>query len=498
MSEQLENCPGCETPRPRNPNEGCPGCGRKGAAARVGSVLAGKYRLDSVLGEGGMGIVYRATHLALGGQVAVKFLLADWAVRADLRERFRREAAALTRLKHPGIVTAFDFGEDSGELFLVMELVSGTPLAKHVRVGNETMHPTRIVNALDQVLQVLEVAHGMNMVHRDLKPDNIMLLETADRVERIKVLDFGLVLLSDGENAQRLTATHAAQGTPLYMSPEQCRGRDVGPPTDIYALGVILFELLAGDLPFNADSIAQLFVSHMYMDPPAIRDVGLRREPPRGFEELARRAMSKRPEERPTAAQFRDELQAVLRGEDDASRMAHAAESRAAAVGLSREDRALVPLAPQVSHPTVRFDSGVAIGPVGAATAATVVGVTTAVGYGAAPDTRVRVALVGFDDAEASSLKTSLAVFGMSGVVLAEDALVGAEPVTAVLIPGDAVAVARTERLRAAGPPVLVLGVSRAEDVPVLVRAGASDVIVGAIVADAVAKKITRLGRRKR
>ncbi len=178
-------------------------------------------------------------------------------------------------------------------------------------------------------------------------------------------------------------------------------------------------------------------------------------------------------------------------------------ESRAAAVGLSREDRALAPLVPLAPAPTpvtIRVDAGIAVGVVGAATAATVVGIDTKVGFGPAPDTRLRVALVGFDEAQVSTLKPSLAVFGMLSVVMAEESVLGgsAEPVAAVLIPGDAVAAARTERLRAAGPPVLVLGVARAEEVPVLVRAGASDVIVGAIVADAVAKKITRLGRRKR
>jgi len=346
-------CAACGEPD-IHPAMSCPTCGRMPATARIGNTLGGRYRIDGLIGQGGFGLVYRATHVLLDQPVAVKFLLAEWAKSTELRTRFQREATALARLRHPGIVAVHDFGEEDSDLYIVMELVEGTPLAKVILQQGKVLAEERVVRLLGGVCEVLEVAHGAGIVHRDLKPENVMVVgEGAD--ERVKILDFGLALVQE-PGSQRLTKTNAVQGTPVYMSPEQCRGRDVGPKTDVYALGVMLFELLAGVPPFMAEGPMEIMAQHMFVEPPRVKEVGLKREPHPGLEALARAALSKKVEERPSAAEFRARLTEALAGEDDASLLAASVTARLSNAVLTREERALPPRVPSVRPPAESTD----------------------------------------------------------------------------------------------------------------------------------------------
>jgi serine/threonine-protein kinase len=304
----------------------CPVCGMEAEKSRAGTLLAGKYNVGELLGRGGMGVVHKGTRVSDGRAVAIKFLLGQWASRAEVRARFQREADVLRRLDHPGIVHAEAFGEDEGDLYLVMEFVAGKLLSEEIERDGKTMPVERAVRILDHVLEVLEVAHAQGIVHRDLKPENIMCLAPSvgggdgDREERIKIFDFGLALVPDHEVAKRLTETYAVHGTPFYMSPEQCRGRDVGPPTDVYAVGAMFFEMLAGAPPFDADNMATLLVQQMFVEPPRVAEKGVKQEPPAALEAIVRRALAKNAPDRPTATEMRRMLRDAVTGEDDVSR----------------------------------------------------------------------------------------------------------------------------------------------------------------------------------
>ncbi|MCE7960468.1 MAG: serine/threonine protein kinase, partial [Acidobacteria bacterium ACB2] len=211
------------------------------------------YRVEAVLGRGGMGTVYLATDTRLARTVALKLLPSDAASPAR-RQRFLREAQAASALDHPGIVTVHDVGNDLGSDFIVMEHVKGRTLREVIQSG-----PVAVADALSWVRQAaaaLAAAHRAGIVHRDLKPQNLML--TADG--RLKVLDFGLASVEYAEagsaetTAERLTSSGAVLGTPGYMSPEQAEGRPVDARTDVFALGVVLYELLTGRAPFRGAS----------------------------------------------------------------------------------------------------------------------------------------------------------------------------------------------------------------------------------------------------
>jgi hypothetical protein len=466
-SHQPAACPACGTACALD--EACPSCRQRAANDRIGSTLAGRYHLEDVIGRGGFGVVYRAKHLALGSTVAVKFLLAEWARLPETRARFEREANALVRLNHPGIVAALDFGEDAGDLYLVMEWVPGRVLADEILDGLE---PGRIVAILDQVLEVLEVAHAQGIVHRDLKPDNIMLLG-----ERIKVLDFGLVLISDAGNGKRLTASNAVNGTCYYMAPEQCRGRDVGPPADMYAMGCILFEMLSGEPPFVGETAVDVMMAQLVIEPPRVVDRGFQREPPPGLEAIARACLNKTAAARPTASAMRRELRAFLEGKDATTRAADATRARVAAAGMSRNERAI----------------GAVIDYAG--TEANVAPLSLS------PEERPLVVLWGFDNVEGDRLRASFAMVGIRGELWSQPGPPRVPLASAVVIRGDDDAAPRTATLRAAPEtakvPILIGGAA-ADRTPALIRAGASDVALSSVGDDVLGQKLWRLIRRKR
>ena len=462
----------------------CPSCGQEADDNRIGTVLAGRYEIEKLLGRGGFGKVYLAKDLRLGAPVAVKFLLAEWAARTDLRARFRREAETLIKLSHPGIVIIRDFGEDAGEPFMVMEFVKGKPLVNLIRdkQTGKLQPPERVVGLVEQILAVLEAAHAQGVVHRDMKPDNVMLLDTADHTDHIKVLDFGLALLTETPADERLTATAAVTGTPLYMSPEQCRGRNVGTATDIYALGAMTFEMLSGEPPFLSDNPADLLVSHMHVEaPPIASKPGSPMVAP-GLEQVVRRAMAKKPEDRPTAGEMRAMLRAVLAGTDAVTRLERSVDQRIAETALTRDARGL-------ASPGQSFD----------ATAQLPVTPKPAGGD------QATVALWGFDFTRTAALQLALAIANIHAVVWREDSppptSIGGETVSAVIAAGTGAA-ARVTAMRASADgkktPLLVVDLAKADELPALIRAGASDVLLAGAADDGIPKKLQRLLRRGR
>jgi len=230
----------------------------------LGTTIGGKYPILGLLGEGGMGAVYCSIQPIVEREVAIKLVLPTGGAKRQLAtERFFREAKAIAKLAHPAIVTLYDFGvEDDGTAYMVMELVRGQTLADAMAGGS--LDSSELVGICLEVLEALEAAHAEELVHRDLKPENIMLLDEPSRHHSAKVLDFGLAKLAPGDtDGGRLTKTGAAFGTPLYMAPEQAIGGETDARSDLYSLGVILYEGLAGRPPFDTDQPLLLMHAHV-------------------------------------------------------------------------------------------------------------------------------------------------------------------------------------------------------------------------------------------
>lgn len=238
-----------------------------------GDILAGKYRVERVLGEGGMGVVVAAWHIELEQRVAMKFLLPELAERGDAAERFRREARAAVRIKSEHVARVLDVGTlDEGVPYMVMEFLEGHDLSQEL-TQRGTLEVEEAVEFVLQACEAIAEAHSVGIVHRDLKPANLFVTERADGSRVIKVLDFGISKSLTGGSDMSLTRTAAIIGSPLYMSPEQMdSAKDVDQRTDIWALGVILFELLAGRPPYNGNSIPQLCAAILNDDPPSLSD----------------------------------------------------------------------------------------------------------------------------------------------------------------------------------------------------------------------------------
>ncbi|MCC7073939.1 MAG: serine/threonine protein kinase [Deltaproteobacteria bacterium] len=230
-------------------------------AVPLGSVVGG-YRLVDRLGKGGMGVVYRAEHQRLGKKVAIKMLRPDLVADRALVQRFFDEARAATRIGHDGIVEIFDFIEEGEQRCYVMELLEGHAVS--AELDNKPMPPERVVTIGVQVASALAAAHDAGVIHRDLKPDNVFLRKSSDGGVKVKLLDFGIAKLKESDDAgASLTQTGVVLGTPAYMSPEQLEGLKIDARSDIYALGVLLYEMATGMRPFRGRTVAEVVLKHV-------------------------------------------------------------------------------------------------------------------------------------------------------------------------------------------------------------------------------------------
>ncbi|HYD43360.1 MAG TPA: serine/threonine-protein kinase [Anaeromyxobacter sp.] len=313
----------------------CPKCGKdlRGGAAEpappsslLGLVVADRYRLIAHLGEGGMGSVYKAEHVRMGKALAVKILRGDFARDPAAVERFRSEARIVSRLSHPNTIAVFDFGdvEALGGFYLAMEYVPGRDLAQVLREEG-ALPESRVADIGQQLLGSLAEAHEAGVIHRDVKPGNVMLMQTRPGEDFAKVLDFGIAKLRD-DMAAGQTGTGAIVGTPNYLAPEQARGAPLDPRADLYAAGCLMYELLSGRAPFAGRAPMAVVNAHLHEPPPPLAAAAPGTS--RRMVELVHRALAKRPDDRFSSA---DEMrEAIL------------------ALGEPTSSRSLVP-APQVT-----------------------------------------------------------------------------------------------------------------------------------------------------
>jgi serine/threonine-protein kinase len=313
----LDQAPPPAAPAPAPPPP--PSSANKAGDKRVGRVLAGKYHIDAPIGAGAAATVYRATHKDLRRAVAVKILHAENQSESQFIRRFKAEALTASKLEHVNVTRIIDFGQENGELYLVMELVNGKSVDATVAFSGP-MPAKRVVDIGIQTCRALTFAHGQGVVHRDIKPENIMLLPDTDDdgepCDLVKVCDFGLAKMrepADGEGD--ITVSGMLCGSPAYMSPEQTRGDAIDARTDIYSLGVTMFEALTGALPYEAYTIGELFLKKCTAEPRRVSSL-VAVDPL--LDDIVARAMSIDPRKRhQSAKELRTELRAARDQLDD-------------------------------------------------------------------------------------------------------------------------------------------------------------------------------------
>ena len=297
------------------------------ASGLLGQTLSDRYRIDAVLGTGGMGAVYQAEHLLMHKRVAIKVLHPEMTRMPEVVARFEREAMAAAHIEHPNVAAATDFGKlADGSFFLVLEFVEGKSLRDEIEKG--PLSPERAVHITRQVLMALTRAHGLGIVHRDLKPENVMLVERDGDPDFVKVLDFGIAKVNVGDlgkstsgpkkSTAALTQAGLVYGTPEYMAPEQALAQDIDHRADLYALGVMLFEMLTGRRPFEADNPVQILGMVVSMPVPAMSKTAPGVVVPEAVEQFARTlleklAKSSDPEDAELLEVFKEELYAEAR-----------------------------------------------------------------------------------------------------------------------------------------------------------------------------------------
>jgi serine/threonine-protein kinase len=272
--------------------------------ALIGSYV-GEFRVEKKLGEGGMATVYAAVHPLIGKKAAIKVMAPQLCADAHAVMRFVQEARAVNQIRHDNIVDVFSFGRlPDGRSYFVMEWLPGESLFE--RLAARRMSIDECLDIVVQICDALEVAHGNGIVHRDIKPANIFLVPGAGRPDQVKLLDFGVAKLEAGELKLSHTRTGFVVGTPDYISPEQARSREVDGATDVYALGVVLFEMILGRLPFFADNPMDMVRMHMTEPPPAPSE--LWPDVPAALDHLIVSMLKKSPDERPSLDQIRSAL----------------------------------------------------------------------------------------------------------------------------------------------------------------------------------------------
>src|SRR5262245_27444221 len=272
----------------------------------IGQVFLKKYRIIRRLDEGGMSTIFLAKQTDLDREVVVKVVKEQFRGQNKVHEHFRREIHIMTRFEHPNAVTYYDSDlNDPGGPVLVMEYVRGVPLDQLLQRDGR-WNPDRVGRLLVQLCDVLQAAHTAGIVHRDLKPGNLMILYPGTQLEKLKLMDFGLAKMS---NLLYFSATDlvdfnlpTASGTPEYIPPEQARGVDIDPRSDLYSVGVILYELLTGRRPFERATVEGLLDAHINDPPPSFAAMGVAKAVPPAIEAVVRSCLAKHPEDRPASA----------------------------------------------------------------------------------------------------------------------------------------------------------------------------------------------------
>lgn len=303
----------------------------KGPDPLIGRVVNDRFRIVSVIARGGMGKVYRAEQSPLGREVALKVLNPNYSGEQDpeFHKRFFLEASICAKLTHPNTVTIFDYGRTDDDIYYIaMELLEGRTLHRALR--EETRFPSdRTMHVARQMCRSLREAHALGVIHRDLKPANIYLVRHGDERDFVKVLDFGLV--KDLDKGEDLTQTGLFMGSPKYMSPEQIRGEKVDARCDVYALGVIMFEMLTGKVPFDRPNSVNILMAHVHEQPPLMSDLAPDIDIDPMLEQVVLKAMAKKPEERFSGM---DELLVALK---QVAQQSGLAVSRSGEMGVSSE-----------------------------------------------------------------------------------------------------------------------------------------------------------------
>ena len=297
---RVKRCPICDTIYDEQGPEVCPEDGGQLEIDTVddnflGRTLLGRFKIESLIGAGGTGRVYRARQLSVDRNVAVKILHREALLKKSATQRFLLEAKATSQLRNPHTVTLYDYGEtDDGLPFIVMEYLEGRSLKERMLATGTTTFADGL-RIISEACESLAEAHRRNIVHRDLKPDNIFIAKTDEADEFVKVLDFGIARAKSVQDVETLTRTGTVAGTPAYVAPEALLGEDVSPAADVYALGLVLFEMFSGYHPFTADTAFKVMRHHLETVPPLLHKAMPGAQIPVGLSDLLATCLAKKP-----------------------------------------------------------------------------------------------------------------------------------------------------------------------------------------------------------
>lgn len=334
--------------------------------SRVGDLLAGKYRLDALLGSGGVGEVYRAQNTMMGRTVAIKILKPEHVTDGAVVARFMREAKAANLARHPNVVDVLDVGlDDDGVPFIVQEFLEGVDLGKHLKRSKGALGYKQVLELMIPVVEAVGLAHAQGVVHRDIKPENVFLAKVGDTVVP-KLLDFGISYIKPQPGDVRMTRTGMTVGTPAYMSPEQLEGTSgVDVRTDVWALGVILYEALSGHLPFEGETSALLFAQIAWVDPVPLQKIAP--QVPEALAQVVSKCLRRKVQERyASATELARDLRRVRQGKtldiEPAAKLTGSMPSPCVSTPRARPAQDLiVPVAEPIEPPQVTNKSGLAL-----------------------------------------------------------------------------------------------------------------------------------------